>query len=88
MFLSGREGGILDLLYLVAQKVDPALLLALVCDHRIQLPLYFDKSPVYAVIFLIDRLILSVIIQDTLMISRIQQPYRIMLTIQIDQTAA
>ena len=88
LFLSGGQSGILDLLHLIAQQIDPALLFGFVGDHGIQLPLDAHKLPVQDIIVLKLHAVLRIIIQNAQMSCRVQKAHGVVLTVDIDKSSA
>ena len=88
LLLAGGQSGFFDLLYLIAQQVDPSLLLRLVGDHGVQFLLDLDQAPVQHIILLIEFGVLRIIVQNAQMVCRIQQPHRVVLAVDVDQTSA
>lgn len=74
LFLSGGQSGILDLLHLIAQQIDPALLFGFVGDHGIQLPLDAHKLPVQDIIVLKLHAVLRIIIQNARCLAGFRRP--------------
>ena len=75
LLLAGGQSGFFDLLYLIAQQVDTALLFALVGYHGVQRLFDADQFPVDSIIRLIFSTVLGVSIQNALMTGRVQQAH-------------
>ena len=88
LFLASRQPGVFDLLYLIAQQIDFSLLFGLVGDHGIQFPLDAHKLPVQHIVFLKFRVVLCIIIQNPQMPCRVQKSHGVVLTVNVDKSAA
>ena len=64
LLLAGGQPGFFDLLYLIAQQVDPSLLFRFVGDHGVQFLLDLDQAPVQHIILLIEFGVLRIIVQN------------------------
>ena len=88
LLLPCRQAGIVDLLHLIAQQVDTALLFALVGYHGVQRLFDADQFPVDSIIRLIFSTVLGVSIQNALMTGRVQQAHGVVLTVDVDKPPA
>ena len=71
LLLPCRQAGIVDLLHLIAQQIDTALLFALVGYHGVQRLSDADQFPVDRIIRLILSAVLGVSIQNAFMTGRV-----------------
>ena len=88
LLLTGSQSGILNFLHLILQQIDLALLFGFIGDQSIQLPLDLHQFPVQGIVLLKNSAILRIIIQNPQMVRRVEQTYGIVLTVDVDQTAA
>ena len=88
LLLTGSQPGILNLLHLILQQVDLALLFSLVSDQGIQLPLDPHQLPVQGIVLLKNSAVLRIIVQNSQMMRRVEQTHRIVLAVDVDQTTA
>ena len=88
LLFTGSQAGVLDLLHLILQQVDFALLFSLIGDQSIQFPLDPHQFPVQGIVLLENSAVLRVIIQNAQMVRRVEQTHRIVLAVDVDQSAA
>ena len=88
LLLTGSQSGILDLLHLILQQVDLALFFSLIRNQGIQFPLDPHQLTVQGIVLLKNSAVLRIIIQNAQMMRRIEQTHRIVLAVDVDQTAA
>ena len=88
LLLSCGQGGVVDLVHLVLQQVGLAALLFLVGDQAVQFPLDPDQLLVDLVIGLVLGPVLGIIVQQGLVMGRVEQPHRVVLAVDIDQAPA
>ena len=70
------------------EQIGFAALFLLISDQAVQLPLDGNQLLVNFIIVLIFGSILGIVIQNSLVVGRIEQAHRVVLTIDINQSAA